>query len=78
MMIGNPVHVPLVHEVFSPTAEELAYWQRPRPAGRRGRRRGSGPVVYGDANQGEAHVVHIAHVGSARKNLAWARELGVI
>jgi hypothetical protein len=23
-------------------------------------------------------VVHIAHVGSARKNLAWARDLGVL
>ena len=26
MMIGNPDHIPLVHEVFTPTAEELAYW----------------------------------------------------
>ena len=31
-----------------------------------------------DPNQGEGHVVHIAHVGSARKNLAWARDLGVL
>ena len=39
---------------------------------------GSGPIRHGDPRQGEAHVVHIAHVGSARKNLAWARDLGVI
>ena len=33
--------------------------------------------IYGDANQGEGHEVHIAHVATARKLLAWARELGV-
>src|SRR5580704_13535791 len=27
MMIGDPVHVPIVHEIFSPTADEIAYWQ---------------------------------------------------
>ncbi|HEY8216756.1 MAG TPA: aldolase/citrate lyase family protein, partial [Acidimicrobiia bacterium] len=26
MMIGDPAHVPLVHEVFTPTADEIAYW----------------------------------------------------
>jgi hypothetical protein len=35
-------------------------------------------VVYGDPNQGEGHVVHLAHVGSARKNLAWAEDLGLL
>ena len=34
-------------------------------------------VIYGDANQGEGHEIHIAHVATARKLLAWARELGV-
>ena len=37
-----------------------------------------GPITYGDPNQGEGHVVHIAHVGSARLGLEWARDLGVI
>jgi citrate lyase subunit beta/citryl-CoA lyase len=64
MMLGNPKLLPIVHEVFSPTPEELAYW---------------GELdALATANQGEAHIVHAAHVGSARKNLAWARELGVI
>ena len=27
MMLGDPAHIPLVHEVFTPTAEEIAYWQ---------------------------------------------------
>jgi hypothetical protein len=34
-------------------------------------------VIYGDKNQGEGHEIHIAHVATARKLLAWARELGV-
>ena len=34
-------------------------------------------VIYGDANQGEGHEIHIAHVATARKLLTWARELGV-
>ena len=78
MMIGNPEHVPLVHEVFSPTADELAYWSDLDRLAAEAEQAGSGRVVYGDANQGEGHVVHIAHVGSARQNLEWARDLGVI
>jgi citrate lyase subunit beta/citryl-CoA lyase len=78
MMIGNPEHVPLVHEIFSPTAEELAYWSDLDRLATEAEQSGGDRVVYGDANQGEGHVVHVAHVGSARQNLAWARGLGVI
>ncbi|MCU1389007.1 MAG: hypothetical protein JWL72_2345, partial [Ilumatobacteraceae bacterium] len=35
-------------------------------------------IRFGEPGQGEVHVVHQAHVGSARKNLIWARELGLI
>jgi citrate lyase subunit beta/citryl-CoA lyase len=77
MMLGDPVHVPLVHEVFTPTASEIAYWQDlDRLA--RDAETGGAPVTYGDAAQGEGHVVHIAHVGSARLNLEWARDLGFL
>jgi citrate lyase subunit beta/citryl-CoA lyase len=78
MMISNPEHVPLVHEVFSPTADELAYWSDLDRLATEAERAGGGKITYGDANQGEGHVVHIAHVGSARQNLEWARGLGVI
>jgi citrate lyase subunit beta/citryl-CoA lyase len=78
MMISHPEHVPLVHEVFSPTAEELAYWSDLDRLATEAEQSGGGRVLYGDANQSEGHVVHIAHVGSARQNLAWARALGVI
>jgi citrate lyase subunit beta/citryl-CoA lyase len=77
MMIGDPAYVPLVHEVFSPSAADIAYWQEldrlATEAEQSGRR-----AVHGDANQGEGHVVHIAHVGSARQNLDWARGLGLL
>jgi citrate lyase subunit beta/citryl-CoA lyase len=78
MMLGDPVYIPLVHEVFSPTADELAYWQDLDRLATEAERNGTGPIVYGDPNQGEGHVVHIAHVGSARKNLDWARDLGLL
>ena len=77
MMLGNPVHIPLVHDVFTPTGEQVAYWQELDRLATEAEATDSGPIRYGDPSQGEGHVVHIAHVGSARLNLEWARELGV-
>ncbi|HEV2369595.1 MAG TPA: aldolase/citrate lyase family protein [Acidimicrobiales bacterium] len=77
MMLGSPVHVPLVNEVFSPTAAEIAYWSELDRLATEAEREDSGPIIHGDPNQGEGHVVHWAHVGSARQNLAWARDLGL-
>jgi citrate lyase subunit beta/citryl-CoA lyase len=78
MMLGSPEHIPLVNEVFSPTQEEIAYWKDLVRLATDAESKESGPIVYGDPNQGEGHHVHIAHVGSARKNLAWARDLRLI
>jgi len=78
MMIGEPAHVPIVNEIFSPDKDELAYWSDLDRLATEAEARASGPILYGDANQGEGHVIHIAHVGSARKNLAWARDLGLL
>ena len=77
MMLGERRHIPLVHEVFTPTAEEIEYWSELDRLAADAERTGAGPIVHGDPNQGEAHVVHIAHVGSARQNLEWARALGL-
>jgi citrate lyase subunit beta/citryl-CoA lyase len=76
MMMGNKHHVPLVNEAFTPTADEIAYWQDLDRLAREAEA-GDRRVVYGDANQGEGHEVHLAHVATARKLLAWAHELGV-
>jgi citrate lyase beta subunit len=78
MMLGDPAHVPMVNTIFSPSAEEISYWKDLDRLATEAEQRGSGPVLYGDPNQGEGHVVHLAHVGSARKNLAWARDLGLL
>lgn len=76
MMMGNREHVEIVNAAFTPTAEEVAYWQdldRLATAAERSNEQ----VIYGDANQGEGHEIHIAHVATARKLLTWAKELGV-
>ncbi len=78
MMIGNPRLVPIVHEYFTPTQAEIAYWQDLDRLAAEAEKSGGGPIIYGDPNRGEGYRVHIAHVGSARKNLVWARELGLI
>jgi citrate lyase subunit beta/citryl-CoA lyase len=76
MMMGNKDHVPIVNAAFTPTAEEIAYWQDlDRLTGEA--ERVDERVIYGEKNQGEGHEVHIAHVATARKLLAWAHELGV-
>lgn len=75
MMLGDLAHVAIVNEIFSPTKEEVAYWQDLDRLAAVAEARGGGPILYGDPNQGEGHVVHIAHVGSARKNLLWAKDL---
>ena len=58
MMIGDPVHVPIVHEEFSPTHDEISYWQEldrlATEAERTGRR-----AVHGDAESGRGP--HRAH-----------------
>jgi citrate lyase subunit beta/citryl-CoA lyase len=78
MMLGSPSHVRLVNQIFSPSKEEIAYWQDLDRLATNADAGEAGPILYGDANQGEGHVVHIAHIGSARKNLAWARDLGLV
>jgi citrate lyase subunit beta / citryl-CoA lyase len=76
MMMGNVEHVPIVNAAFTPSAEEVAYWSEIDRLTREAEAAG-GRVVYGEANQGEGHEIHIAHVATARKLLGWARELGV-
>ncbi len=77
MMLGNPAHIPLVHDLFTPAASDIAYWRDLVRLGDEAERTGEGPVLYGDPNQGEGHVVHGAHVESARLNLEWAEGLGL-
>jgi citrate lyase subunit beta / citryl-CoA lyase len=77
MLISYHEHVALAHEIFTPSAAEVAYWRELVALGDEAMRTGVGPILHGDASQGEAHVVHGAHVESARLNLEWATALGV-
>jgi citrate lyase beta subunit len=75
-MLGNKDHVDTVNAAFTPTPEEVAYWRDLDRLATEAERSNE-QVIYGDVNQGEGHEIHIAHVATARKLLAWARELGV-
>lgn len=77
MMISYHEHVELCREIFTPSAEEVAYWTELVALGDEAARTGEGPILHGDPGQGEAHVVHGAHIESARLNLEWATALGV-
>ena len=78
MMLGDVSHVPLVHEIFTPNSEEIGYWKELVTLADDAEARGSEePILHGDSGQGEGHVVHLAHIESARLNLEWARDLGV-
>ena len=66
MMLGNAMHVPIVHEVFSPTADELRYWHELDTLAADAERTGAGPILHGDPSQGEAHVVQLLAGGGHR------------
>jgi citrate lyase subunit beta/citryl-CoA lyase len=75
MMLSFVPHVALAHEVFTPTADEVAYWTELVRLADEAESNGAAQILHGDPNQGEAHVVHGAHIGSARLNLEWANAL---
>jgi citrate lyase subunit beta/citryl-CoA lyase len=85
--MSRPELVPMVNEVFSPSAEDIAYWQEIDRLTEEAERTGSGAVVASTSpeaprgqggSSAEESYVHIAHVGSARQALVWAKELGLV
>ncbi|GAA1853174.1 CoA ester lyase [Pseudonocardia ailaonensis] len=60
-MIVSPAGVGVAHEVFSPTAEEIASWMA---------------LVEADGDAGSPPDRHLSYVESARSNLQWASRLG--
>ena len=72
MNLIHPSHVPVVNEVFTPTAEEIAQWRGLIGAMEQRRSQGGAAVTY----QGD--MVDIAHEETARAMLEVARELGVL
>jgi citrate lyase subunit beta/citryl-CoA lyase len=67
----HPSHVPIINEVFSPTPEEVAYWQGLVAAVEAGQRQGTAAVVYA------GRMVDIAHLTHARDMVALAAQYGI-
>lgn len=72
MHLIHPSHVPVVNEVFTPTREEITYWQGLVKAMEEGRRQGGAAVTYG------GDMVDVAHEETARAMLAMVREWGIL
>ncbi|MCH9039443.1 MAG: CoA ester lyase [Chloroflexi bacterium] len=72
MHLIHPYHVPVVNEVFTPTAEQIATWQGLVNAMEEMRKTGGAAVMY------NGDMVDIAHEETARTMLNMAEELGVI
>ena len=71
MHLIHPSHVPVVNEVFTPTAQEVEQWRGLIEAMENQRGQGGAAVTY------EGDMVDIAHEETARAMLAMARDMGV-
>ena len=72
MMVIHPSHVPVVHEVFSPTAQEIADWQAIIAQVEERQSAGIGASTY------DGRLVDSAHAATARGELQRARLLGLL
>ena len=71
MSLIHPYHVPVVNEVFTPSAEEIAEWRGLVDAMEQMRETGGAAVTFG------GDMVDIAHEQTARSMLRMAEQLGV-
>lgn len=70
-------YIDVVNEVFSPSADEVAYWRELDRLVREAEAGDGARILHGDPSQGEGHVVHLAHIESARAGIRWAEALGL-
>lgn len=70
-VVIHPAHIPVVNEVFTPTAESIAYYQGLLATMEEAERQGTAAVSYHGA------MVDIAMVKTAQQVLAFARALGL-
>lgn len=71
MMAIHPSHIPVINEVFTPTADDVAEWQEVIDLMTEAQQRGIGVVRYKGAIIDEAHVL------TAQQSLAFAARLGI-
>ena len=72
MHLIHPYHVPVVNEVFTPSADEIEEWQGLVQAMEEQRAQGAAAVTY------KGNMVDIAHEQTARAMLELARDLGLV
>ena len=72
MHLIHPSHVPVVNEVFTPTAEEIAHWKGLIQAMEERRKEGSAAVTY------NGDMVDVAHEETARTMLKMVEEWGIL
>ena len=71
MHLIHPSHVPVVNQVFTPTAEEIAHWQGLIQAMEQRRRQGSAAVTF------DGDMVDVAHEETAKTMLELVQQWGI-
>jgi citrate lyase subunit beta/citryl-CoA lyase len=71
-VIIHPSHVPIVNEIFTPSAEEIAYYQGIVSAMERAAQKGTAAVTY------DGGMVDIAMLKTAQQVITFARQIGVL
>ena len=71
-IVIHPSHVPVINDLFTPTTEEIAYYQGLLTAMEHAERQGTAAVTY------EGAMVDIAMVKTAQQVLELARAIGVV
>lgn len=71
MMIIHPTHIPIVNQMFSPTAEEIASWRQLVAAIEEHEAQGIGAFRH------QGRLIDHAHLLTAQQNLARAKRLGL-
>lgn len=72
LTVIHPRHVPTVNEVFTPSRDEIAYWQGLIQAMEEAEKAGRAAVPY------QGHMVDIAMVKTGRAVLKMAQQLGLV
>ena len=68
----HPKHLPIIHEIFTPSAADIAHWQNVIAVMDEAEQRGSAAIRL------DGRLVDVAHVKTAHKNLERARRLGLL
>jgi citrate lyase subunit beta/citryl-CoA lyase len=72
LMAIHPSHVPILNEIFSPSAEKIGEWQQVIAAMAEAAAEGRGAIRLG------GRLIDAAHVATAEQQLARARDLGLL